>query len=296
MFSNSIRCPSCGTLTSGYLQLLGGGKGRAVCPRCGSAVVQDVPAGAIHQIPPPGFVEPGHAHARTSLRPWLYATPKEKPRLCPLEVLRAAYSPGRAFSRLYLCAGLKQALAMVVAFAVLSNVVSVVVTESMAEVIGYSATDALGAVLQGAAGVIVTVLSLLVFALVASLATREVFNGRGDRGSTITLVSYCYPWFVLVTVVLLAVFSAGFEGLALGRVDQWTEAEMERAIVYGALLLALFVASLGWLLWMVSRAIGVANDTSTGASALCAVIAAAVAGVVTVAAGIFIRLPIGLNF
>jgi hypothetical protein len=185
---------------------------------------------------------------------------------------------------------------MVVVFAVLSNVAGVIVTESMAEVIGYSMTDALGAVLEGAAGVVVTLLSLLVFAVVASLSARAVFNGRGDRGSTITLVSYCYPWFVLVTVLLLAVFATGFEGLSLGRVDRWTDAEIERAIVYGAVLLALFVASLVWLLWVVSKAIGVANDTSAGASALCAVIAAATAGVVAVVAGTFIRLPIGLNF
>jgi hypothetical protein len=259
-------------------------------------VVQDVPAGAVRQIPPPGFVEPGQTHARASLHPWLYATPKEKPRLCPIELLRVAYSPAKAFSRLYLCAGLKQALAMVVVFAVLSNVAGVIVTESMAEVIGYSMTDALGAALEGAAGIVVTMLSLLVFAVVASLSARAVFNGRGDRGSTITLVSYCYPWFVLVTVALLAVFATGFEGLSLGRVDHWTEAEMERAIVFGAILLALFVASLVWLLWVVSKAIGVANDTSAGASALCAVIAAAAAGVVAVVAGAFIRLPIGLNF
>lgn len=255
-----------------------------------------MPPGAVHQMPPPSFVQPGQTHARRSRYPWLYATPKERPRLCPLEILRIAYSPTKAFSRLYLCAGLGRALAMVVVFAVISNLVSVIVTESMAEVVGYSATDALGAVLEGAAGVVVTLLSFLVFAIVASLASREVFGGRGDRGSTITLVAYCYPWFVLVTVVLLSVFAAGFEGLSLGNVDRWTDSEVERAIVYGAILLAMFVVSFVWLLFIVGKAIGVANDTTTGAASLCAIIAAVAAGIVSAVAAVFVRLPIGLNF
>lgn len=296
VFANSIRCPACGATTSGYLQVLGGGKGRAVCPRCGAAIVQDVPAGAVHQVPPQSFVEPGQTHARRSLYAWLYATPKGPARFCPLEVLRLAYSPTKAFSRLYLCAGLRQALLMVVLLAVLSNVVSVVVTESMAEVIGYSAADALDFALQGAAGVVVTILSLLIFGVVASLASREVFGGRGDRGATITLVSYCYPWFVLLSVVLLSVFAAGFEGLDLNRVQHWTDAEIERAIVYGALMLGILVACFVWLLWVVSKAIGVANDVTAGASSLCAILAAVAAGLVSVVASAFISLPIGLTF
>jgi hypothetical protein len=187
-------------------------------------------------------------------------------------------------------------LIIVIAFAVLSNVVSVLVTESMAEVIGYSATDALGFALQGVAGTIVTVISLLVFGIVASMASHEVFGGRGDKGSTITLVSYCYPWFVLLTVALLAVFTAGFEGLNLDRVQHWTDTEMERAIVYGAMLLAIAVAGIVWLLWVVSKAVGTANDVTTGSSALCAVLAAVAAGIVSMLVGVFVRLPIGINF
>ena len=297
VFVNSIKCPSCGLLTSGYLHVHGNAKGTTTCPRCGASIIQEVPPGSVQQLPPPGFVESGQTHARRSMYAWLYAKPKEQPpRFCLGEVLRVAYSPTKALSRLYSCSDLKHALIIVVAFAVLSNVVSVIVTESMAEVIGYSATDALGFALQGVAGTIVTVISLLVFGIVASMASREVFGGRGDKGSTITLVSYCYPWFVLLTVALLAVFTAGFEGLNLDRVQHWTDAEMERAIVYGATLLAIAVAGIAWLLWVVSKAVGMANDVTTGSSALCAVLAAVAAGIVSLLVGVFVRLPIGINF
>ena len=296
VFSNSIRCPSCGLLTSGYMHVQSGGKAAATCPRCGSAILQDIPPGAVHQVPPQKLVEPGQTHARGSLYAWVYARPKEHPRFCLGEVLRIAYSPSKALSKLYSCSDLKHALILVVFFAALSNIVSATVTESMAEVIGYSATDAVGFVAQGVVGTIVTILSLLIFAEVASVASHEVFNGRGDRGSTIVLVSYCYPWFVLMTIVLLSVFTAGFEGLNLDRVQHWTDTEMERAIAYGAVLLAIAVAGFTWLLWLVSRAIGMANDTSTSSSALCAVLASVAAGIISLLVGSFVRLPIGIAF
>jgi len=296
VFANSIRCPSCGLLTSGYLHVQGGAKGVATCPRCGASIIQDVPPGSVQQLPPQGFIEPGQTHVRRSLYAWLYSRPKESPRFCLGEVLRVAYSPTKALSRLYSCSDLKHALIIVIVFAVLSNIVSVIVTESMAEVIGYSASDALGFALQGVAGTIVSVISLLVFGIVASMASHEVFGARGDKGSTITLVSYCYPWFVLLTITLLAVFTAGFEGLNLDRVQHWSDTEMERAIVYGAIMLAVAVAGIVWLLWVVSKAVGMANDLTTGASALCAVLAAVAAGIVSLLVGVFVRLPIGINF
>lgn len=296
VFVNSLRCQSCGLLASGYLRAHGDGRGSGTCPRCGAAIVQEIPAGAIHQAPPQGFIEPGHTHVRGSRYAWLYARPKEPPKFCLPEVLRVAYSPTKALSRLYLCSDLKHALAVVIMFAVISNIIGVVVTENMADVIGYDATDVAGLALEGVAGIIVTLLSLLVFAIVAAVASREVFNGRGDKGATITLVSYCYPWFVILTVILLAVFSAGFDGLVLDRVQNWSENEMERAIVFGAVLMIIALVGFVWLLWVVSKAVGMANDTTTGGAALCSVVAAVAAGIVSLLVGMFMRLPIGLAF
>ena len=233
---------------------------------------------------------------RTSVYPWLYLTPKDAPRFCLPEVLRIAYSPTKALSRLYLCSDLRHALLLVIVFAVISNIVSVAVTESMADVLGYSAADAFDVGIEWAAGIIVSVMSLLVFGVVAAVASREVFDGRGDRGSTITMVSYCYPWVVLFSIVLLAIFTAGFEGLNLDRVQRWTDAEVDRAIVYGAALLAVAVVGFSWLLWVVSKAIGMANDTRTLPASLCAVIGVVAAGVVSLIVGLFVRLPIGINF
>lgn len=296
VFVNSLRCQACGLLTSGYLRNRGDGTGSATCPRCGASIVQAIPPGSVHQMPPQGFVEHGHAQVRASPYAWLYLRPKEHPGFCLSEVFRMAYSPSKALSRLYLCSDLKHAMTMVVIFAILSNVASVIVTESMAEVIGYSATDALGFAIEGAVGTIVAILALLIFGIAASIASREVFSGRGDRSATITLVSYCYPWFVLLTMVLLAVFTAGFEGLNLENVDHWNDADTERAMLYGAAMLLVVVVGFAWLLWVVSKAIGMANDTRTFPAALCAVLAAVVTGVVSLVVGMFVQLPIGISF
>lgn len=296
VFAQSVRCGSCGLLFSGYLRDNGDGNGSSACPRCGAAIVQPIPPGQVHQIPPQGYVEPGHVRMRRSVYSWLYLQPKEQPRFCLLEILRIAYSPMKSLSRLYLCSDLKHALMVVVSLAIISNLVGVAVTESMADVLGYSASDALGVIIEGAAGVLVTLMSFLVFGIVAATASREVFDGRGDKGSTIAMVAYCYPWFVLFSVLLLVLFTAGFEGLDLERVQRWSDAEVERAIVYGALLLTTAVLGFVWLLWVVSKAIGMANDTTTSSAALCAVVAAVAAGVVSLVVGVFIRLPIGINF
>ena len=89
VFVNSIKCPSCGLLTSGYLHVHGNAKGTTTCPRCGASIIQEVPPGSVQQLPPPGFVESGQTHARRSLYAWLYAKPKEQPpRFCLGEMLR----------------------------------------------------------------------------------------------------------------------------------------------------------------------------------------------------------------
>lgn len=257
--------------------------------------MQDIPTGAVAQVPPQGYVQPGQAHPRRSEHAWLYMQPKERPSFRLADLARVAVAPTKSLSRVYLGSDLRHALTLVIVFAVISNFVGAVVTESMADVLGFGAADAVGFLAEGFFGLVVTVLSLLVFAVVASVASREVFGGRGDKGSTIVLVSYCYPWFVLLTVAMLTIFAWGFEGLELDRVQHWTDAEMERAIIVGAALLAAAVLGFVWLLWLVSKAVGIANDLRTSQAAPCAILAVVAAGLVFLIAGAVIRLPIGMN-
>lgn len=295
VFVNSIRCPSCGLLTSGYLRVKGKGRGATTCSRCGAAIVQDIPPGAVHQVAPHGHVEPRPTHTRHSEYAWLYVQPKERPSFCLSDLIRVGVSPAKALSRVYLRSDLGHAMAIVIILVAISNITGAVVTESMADVLGFGAVDAIGFMAEILFGVIITTFSLLVFAVIASVASREVFGGRGDKGSTIVLVSYCYPWFVMLTIVMLGVFAWGFEGLNLDRVEHWTDAEMERAIIVGAALLSVAVLGFAWLLWMVSKAIGIANDVRTGQAASCAVLAVIAAGVVYLLVGAVVRLPIGIN-
>lgn len=296
VYSHTITCPTCGLRTSGYLMVNPEGRGVAVCPRCGSTIVQVLGAGHIAQVPPAGFIPPGRAHVRASHYPGLYMQPKHAPRYALAELVRAVYSPMRAFTALYLSANANRALVLVVLFAALSTVFSVAVTEDMADVIGYNASDALELVFQGLVNWIVILVSFLIFAVVAAMVSREVFGGRGEKGATLTLVGYCYPWFVLLTIVLLSIFTVGFEGLNLSDVQQWTNAEMDRAIAWGALLLVVALVGFVWLLVMVGRAIGVANDVSLVAGALSAVLAGATAGIVSLVVRAVMSLPIGISF
>ena len=222
--------------------------------------------------------------------------PKHAPRFALAELLRAVYSPMRAFTALYLSTNVNRALVLVVLFAAISTVFSVAVTEDMADVIGYNASDALELVFQGIVNWIVILVSFLIFAVVAAMVSREVFGGRGEKGSTMALVGYCYPWLVLLTIVLLSIFTVGFEGLDLMDVQQWTDAEMGRAIAWGALLFVVALVGFIWLLVMVSRAIGVANDVSMVAGALSAVLAGAAAGIVSLVVRAVMSLPIGISF
>lgn len=70
---------------------------------------------------------------------------------------------------------------------------------------------------------------------------------------------------------------------------------MERAIVWGVVLLASAVLGLTWLLALTGRAVSVANDVSGGEGALSAIIGAIAAGLVSLVVGAVMRLPIGLT-
>ncbi len=294
--ARTIKCQSCGLLYSGYLQVCDGGRGETTCPKCGARVVQPLPAGSIPQIPPAGYIAPGQSAERQSIYPGLYTQPKRAPRYGLSQILWLPFRPEQTLRSILLSSDLKHAFVIVFAFALLSTVVSTVVTADMADVIGYEVGDAVQMVMQGVVSLIVTLVSFLVLGVVGALVAHEMFGGRGDRGPTITLIAYCYPWFALFTAGLLAIFTAGFSGLELSAVEHWTNEEMQRAIVWGAALLAVAILGLVWLLYIVGKSIGMANDVPTLSGALSAILAAIASGLVSLIAGTVMRLPIGLSF
>ena len=295
-FSSSLRCPSCGLQTSGYLKVSEGNKGVAICSRCGASIVQDINPGQIRQIPPqPYFAHSGADHKKSKYE-GLYSQPKHAPRFAWVEMLRLPVSPRRALTTLYLSTDMRHAMILVALLTTMSIAFSTVITEEMAAVVGIDHLDALEMLFIGAVGWVVTLVSFLIFSIVSAIVAQEMFEGRGDKGATVTLVGYCFPWFVVVSIVLLSIFTAGFSGLELDRVQDWTDSEIERALTWGALLLVSAVLAVIWLLFLVGRAIGVANDISTAGGSLSAVIGAIAAGLVSLIVGMVLRLPIGISF
>jgi len=244
--------------------------------------------------------QPYHAHStgdrRKSVYTGLYNEPKHAPKLDLRAMLRIPFRPTRALTDLYLSTDLRWTMVLVAVSAIVYSVVSAFVTSEMYDVIGAEYLDAFEAVLLALLGLIVALVSFLIFALVSSIVAAELFGGRGDRGSTVILTGYCFPWFVSVSLVILAIFSLGFSDLELNQMDHWSDAEMTQAIVWGAGLLIAAVMGLIWLLFLAGKAIGVANDLSTGEGAMSAVIGAICAGLVSVVVGAVLRLPIGLSF
>ncbi len=295
VFSSSIRCGRCGHLSSGYLRVSSDGNGVATCPACGTSIVQKLDPRYVSQIPPHGFVPLGGGAVHASRYPGLYGQPKHAPRLDFRNLARITMSPKRAMQELFLSTDLRHAMLLVVLSTTVYALVSAAVTGEMSEVIGVGDANAFELLAIGAVGWIVAVFSFLVFAIVSSIVAHEVFGGRGDKGSTVTLAGYCYPWFVLVTMVLLTVFTVGFSGLELSNVQDWGNSEMDRAIVWGALLLTAAILGLIWLLAMAGRAVSVANDVSGSEGILSVIVGGIAAGLVSLVVGAVMRLPIGLT-
>lgn len=296
VYVHHIKCPSCGLESPGYLRALGDGRGVTACPRCGTRITRELPQHYVPQIPPPSFEAPGHPHIRMSHYPGLYMQPKHAPRLDFVDLIRIGYSPTRAFTSLYLSTNLQRALALVVIFSIVSTVVSTLITADMAEVLGYGAADALELAFQGFVSWIVSLFAFLIFGTAAAVVAKEIFGGRGEKSSTIALLGYCYPSYVVLSIVLLVIFSVGFQGLDLTQAKEWTDAELNQAIVGGTLLLAVALIGVIWLITITSRAVSVANDISMGEGALSAILAVILAGIVYLLAGMVMRLPLGLSF
>ncbi len=293
-FSNSIRCDRCGHVASGYLQVGPDGTGHGTCSRCGSPVIQKLEPGYIPQVP----AQPYHAHPDrapdASRYPGLYSQPRAEPRFDVRGLLTLPFRPNRALTTLYLTTSLTHAMVVVLVFVVIHAVLGTAITADMSEVIGFGSVNAFEAFMLAILGCVVSLVSFLVFSVVTSVVAMELFGGRGEKGATVTLVGYCYPWFVFVSLVLMLIFAVGFEGLELSQVTHWSDAEVDKAIVWGVALLAAAIMGLIWLLFIAGKAIGVANDISTGEGAMSALIGCIAAGVVSLLIGTVIRLPIGL--
>jgi hypothetical protein len=228
--------------------------------------------------------------------PGLYMQPKHAPRLDLSDLLRVSFSPTKAFLSLYRSTNLQRALVIVVLFSIISSVVSLLVTADMEQVLGYSRGDAFELAFQGFVSWMVSLLAFLIFGIIAALVAKDVFGGRGERSATLMLTGYAYPVYVLLSMVLLFLFTTGFRGLDLTRVQDWTGNELNQAIAAGAVLLIVALVGLIWLLWIVSNAVSVANDISKGEAAMSCILAAIAAGVVYLLVGMVMRMPLGLFF
>lgn len=292
VFVHRIQCPKCGLAASGYMQVLDDGTGIADCPRCGARIQQNLPPHYVAQLPAEDFNSPVHPHVHVSHFPGLYDKPKSQPRLDFRDLLRMLYSPGKAAPSLYLSTNLQRGMAVVVLFALVSAGISSLITAGFSDVLGFSALDAVELSLQVFITWLVTIFAFLVFATVCASVARSVFGGRGERGMTITLVGYCFPAYVVLSVAVLAIFTVGFNGLDLQNMGGWTN--HRQSMEAGVVLFFVTLVGLIWLTWIVSKSVSVANDISMSESVLTSILSAIPAGIIFLAAGILMRLPIGL--
>jgi len=289
-------CPSCGHKFSGYYAVLPNGQGKTVCPQCHIDILHALPPHYVPQIPPADFESPEHPHVHNIHYKDLYDQPKSHPRFHFMDLVRVAYSPKKAFMKLYLATNMQRALAIVIVFSMVLVGISIFVSVEMADVIGYDAGDAIQFGGQVFLAWILSILTFMIFSIVASAIAKGVFGGRGDRSSTISLVGYCFPAYVLVSVALFLIFEFGFESVGFVPLEEWTKEELNR-VSFGVVLLVI-VAFIGmiWLLILSSRAISVANDISLGEGALTSILSASASGFVFMVVQMVMSLPLLLVF
>ena len=295
VYLRRVVCPSCGLHYAAYAQVSPGGKGVAVCPKCSTTVTQPLPPHYIAQVAPEDYVSPTHPSVRLTHYPGLYTQPKHPPRFDFSDLVRIMFSPVQAFTSLYLSTNLRRAMAIVLVFSLLSITISTLVTSRMSVVLGYDASDALNLAFQASAAFLLMIFTFLLLGLVTAWIAKVIFGGRGETSMTVTLLGYCYPLYVVLSIIILALFSVGFEGIDLTNMDAWTDAQMNQAIVWGAALLFVGFFGLGWLLWIVGRAVSVANDISTGEGVLSTILGGAIVGTLYLVAGAVTNLPLGLS-
>ena len=165
-------------------------------------------------------------------------------------LLRLPLAPTNALRALFLSTDLKSAMILVLLAAIAYSIIGVSVTAEMSDVIGIERVNALEATALAILELIVALVSFLMFSVISAMVASKLFGGRGDKESTAALLGCCYPWFVVVSVTILLIFVGGFSGLELSHVEQWTDNEMDDAIVWG---IALLIAAVVGLVWALSR-------------------------------------------
>ncbi len=294
VYVRRVSCPSCGLVFAAYMDNQGDGTGVVNCPKCEVRVVQQLPPHHVDQIPIPGH-DASHTHLRASHHAGLYTQPKYSQGLDLRDLGRVVYQPSRAFEALYLSTNLQRSLSLVILFSLASAAAGTAVTAGTGQFFGYDTKDQLLLLFRGLAGWVVTLLAFLVFAVVAAMVAKGIYGGRGEKGATITLIGYCFPAYVLISFVLLVIMAVGFHGIDLTDVSGWSSVELDQVLLAAILLVGVALVGLIWLIWIVSRAISVANDVSGSEGVLTAIIAGIAAGLVYIIAGAAIRLPMGLS-
>jgi len=293
-YSEEITCPTCGNKFAGYYAVLSDGQGKSVCPQCHADILQALPRHYVPQIPPDDFESPARPHVRDFHYPGLYDKPKGHPRFHFMDIARVALSPNKTFVRLYLNTNMQRAMAIVAVFSIVLVAISVLVSVDMADVIGYDAGDTI----QFAAHIffswVLTLLTFLIYSIVASAIAKGVFEGRGDRSSTIALLGYCFPIYVLVSIVLFVIFEVGFGGV--GFVGGWSSEDLNRVTVGVFILSIAAFIGLVWLLIISGRAISVANDISLGEGGLASILSASAVGVIYLIVQSVMSLPLLFMF
>ena len=294
-YSHVISCPKCGFKFSGYLEVESDGTGKAICTQCGAKIVQALPSDFVSQVPPEDYLDPEHPHVHHTHYPGLYSQPKQHSRFDLIDLVKILYAPSRAFKNLYLSTDMRMALAVVLVFSMVSVGASILVSVNMGDIVGFTARDALQLGVQAFLSWVLIILAFMVFSIISAAISKGMFEGRGARSSTITLVGYCYPFYVLVNVIVLVIFKIGFSGVDVS-LQNLTLSELKHVSLGLAVLAVAALVGLAWLLIITSRAISVANDTSMGEAGLTAVLSVAVSGVIFLVVSAVVNLPLGLSF
>jgi hypothetical protein len=294
-YSHVISCPRCGHKFSGYLEVEPDKTGKAICPQCRSTIVQQLPADFVPQIPPEDYGDLAHPHIHHTHYPGLYSQPKQHPRFDFMDLFKILYSPAKAFSSLYLSTDLRRAMAIVLVFSMVSAGASMLISVDMADIVGYNVRDAVHLGFQVFLSWAMMILAFMVLSVLSASISKGIFEGRGERSATMTLIGYCFPAYVFVNVVVLLIFKLGFSGVAV-ELQDFTMSDLREVSAGLVVLVIAAIIGLIWLLVITSRAISVANDISQGEAALTAILSIAASGLIFLVVSAMVNLPLGLSF